>query len=145
MSVIQNNAIILSVIWNMNQSLWFITQAKYKLPFSHTDIINTLWNRLWLLHWSTFAFIESRRARRNTGKHKHTTEFPHVLAHAHRHKICILSIPLACFWNEKWKIHYNIWRNVQTHTHTHTQIDPLPMLGLIIIIISDCFTRLIAY
>ncbi len=29
-----------------------------------------------------FAFTESRRARRNTGKRKHTTEFPHVFAHA---------------------------------------------------------------
>ncbi len=32
-------------------------------------------------------FIESRRARRNTGKHKHTTctELPHVFALAHVH------------------------------------------------------------
>ncbi len=29
------------------------------------------------------AFIESRRARRKIGKHKHTTEFLHVLAQVH--------------------------------------------------------------
>ncbi len=36
-----------------------------------------------VVHSSTFAFIESRKARRSTGKNKHTTEFPHVFAHAH--------------------------------------------------------------
>ena len=34
------------------------------------------------MHCSTFAFIESRRARRNTDKQKHTTELPHVFAYA---------------------------------------------------------------